>query len=129
MCSLVKSLLHKNAMHYGTQFVPYGHLVTFSCGYNHFNVTFFYVCRRSTGTGPIQPEVKALSISATDDKVKGLLAEFYNSRDVKEAILCVKELSGLNANLQYVVESTLTISLESKGTSWEHLSQLLRQLK
>jgi hypothetical protein len=90
---------------------------------------FFYVRRRSTVTGPMQSEVKALSTDATDDKVKGLLLEFFNSRDVKEAILCVKELSGLNANLQYVVESTLTISLESKGTSWEHLSELLRQLK
>lgn len=79
--------------------------------------------------GPTQPEVKPLSTSATDDKVKGLLAEFYSSRDMKEAILCVKELCGLNANLQYVVESALTVSLESKGTSWEHLSALFHQLK
>jgi len=67
-----------------------------------------------------------LSAETIAGKVKGLLAELYNSRDVKEAVLCVKELVEGKADLANVFESLLLNSLESKDTSWETLHELLK---
>jgi MA3 domain len=55
-----------------------------------------------------------------------LLAELYNSRDIKEAVLCVNELVEGKADMANVFENFLTNSLESKDTSWETLQDLLK---
>ncbi len=59
-------------------------------------------------------------------KVKGLLAELFNSRDVKEAVICVNELVEGKADMANVFGNLLMTSLESKETSWETLEELLK---
>lgn len=74
----------------------------------------------------VAADVEALTEEQAEGKVKGLLAEVYNSRDLKEAALCVKELQDGKANMANVIEQMLTVSLESKATSWETLRDLLK---
>lgn len=69
---------------------------------------------------------EVISVEDTKKKVKGLLAELYNSGDVGEAVLCLKELLDAGADMESVVDTSLTISLEGKGTSWQNLEELLK---
>ena len=62
----------------------------------------------------------------TEKKVKGLLSEVFNSKDIKEAVLCVKELTEAQANMAAVVDLLVSVSLESKETSWDTLRDLLK---
>ena len=71
-------------------------------------------------------EESSLSAEQIASKVKGLLAELYNSLDIKEAVLCVKELTDGKAEMANVFETLLTTSLEGKDTSWETLQELLK---
>ena len=71
-------------------------------------------------------EVVVLTEEQTVSKVKGLLVEVFNTKDLKEASLCVKELQDGQANMASVFELMLTVSLESKETSWETLRDLLK---
>lgn len=71
-------------------------------------------------------EGNELSAETIAGKVKGLLAEVYNSRDIKEAVLCVNELVEGKADMGNVFESLLLNSLEGKDTSWETLQELLK---
>lgn len=68
-----------------------------------------------------------MSKDDTKPKVKGLLAELYSNGDVKEGLLSVKELVDANADMAVVVEQALTVSLETKGTNWDNLRDLLTQ--
>jgi hypothetical protein len=71
-------------------------------------------------------ESSELSAETITSKVKGLLAELYNSKDVKEAVICVNELVEGKADMANVFDNLLTVSLESKDTSWETLNELLK---
>lgn len=74
-------------------------------------------------------EESSAGLSAEDvqNKVKVILVELYNSGDVQEALRRLKEeLAEAQADLAAIVESSVIVSLEGKGTSWDKLHDLLK---
>lgn len=95
----------------------------------------FLVCTRrparqdSSATVDVPKPATSVSPEETEKKVKGLLAEVYMSEDIGEAVRCVKDLADASANLAAVIELAISISLESKGTSWDMLRTLLLKIR
>lgn len=102
------------------------------------NLTSVFVCRPTPAVSErpsappraaepkAEPAVKAMSEEDTQKRVKGLLSEVFSSKDIKEAALCVGELKDAQANMAAVVDQMISVSLESKETSWDTLGDLFK---
>ena len=72
---------------------------------------------------------KELSYEEIESKIKGLLVEVFNTRDLDEAVLCMKELQDGKAGMALVVDLLVSVSLERKETVWDVVKDLLKAAK
>jgi len=74
---------------------------------------------------PTEKAVAEMPAAMLSGKVKGLLAELFSSLIIEEAVTCMKEISDNGGDMEVAVVEVFSIALDSIGTKWELLSDLL----